>query len=143
MKGQNGNCCFAIHVHHPAQQDLGPRLEILKGYQANKYSLTFLFIFVKHLASKGFQGLHPNRVAEASCREGAPGVQCLEHLDWEVDKMWSSYPTDVFQLGAYSEGRSGRPGCSCCGCLAGNGRCKDCAFYVLLQMWLPRNDLRS
>lgn len=54
MKGQNGNCCFGIHAHHLAQQDLGPDLEILKGYQANKYSLPCLFIFMKHLSSKGF-----------------------------------------------------------------------------------------
>lgn len=35
-----------------------------------------------------------------SYREGVPDVQCLEHLDWEMDKMWSSYLTGVLQRGA-------------------------------------------
>lgn len=38
VKEQNANCCFPIHVHQPAQQDLGPHLQCLKGYQVNKYS---------------------------------------------------------------------------------------------------------
>lgn len=103
VKGQNGNCWFAIHAHHLAQQDLGPHREILKDYRANKYSLSFLFIAMKHLSSKGFGGLHPNHVAEVSYRESAPGLQCLKHLDWEDDKKWSSYQNDVFQPGDCGE----------------------------------------
>lgn len=140
VKGQNVNCCFAVHAHHLAQQDLGPCLDILEGYEANKYSLPFLFIFMKHLLPKGFRGLHPNCIAEASYREGAPGAQCLKHLDQEMDKLWSSSLTDVCQ--PVVGGSSGQPVCSCCGCPAGTGRHKDHVFCVLLQVWPPGSDLR-
>lgn len=103
VKEQNGNCWFAIHVH---QQDLGPCLEILKGYQANKYSLLFLFFFFQSLL---------RITSEPFSRSILPGVQCLEHLGWN-----GNYLTDLFQQGAYSQRCSGWSVCSCGGCLARN-----------------------